>query len=97
MAEPSNQRLLRSYAIIFLLILLSACSEPPYSNLDNAQLQIFRQQNGLLYDIRRADEWRQTGVIEGSHLLTFVDAAGRLKAGFLSRFTAPQRKMIPWH
>ena len=29
-----------------------------------------------MVDIRRAEEWRQTGVIEGSHLLTFFDKKG---------------------
>jgi rhodanese-related sulfurtransferase len=39
-----------------------------------------------LFDIRRQDEWRQTGVIEGSQLLTFVDGGGRVTPDFLERF-----------
>ena len=93
--DRSNQRLLRSFAVIFLLILLSACSEPPYSNLNNTELDIMLKQNVPVYDIRRAEEWRQTGVVEGSQLLTFVDAGGRLKADFLSRFTAATEKNEP--
>ncbi len=46
------------------------------------------KQNVPMYDIRRAGEWRQTGIIEGSKLLTFVDASGRLKSDFMDRFTA---------
>ena len=30
----------------------------------------------VLVDIRRAEEWQATGVIDGSHQLTFFDAAG---------------------
>ena len=30
----------------------------------------------VLVDIRRAEEWRSTGVITGSHQLTFFDATG---------------------
>ena len=30
----------------------------------------------VLVDIRRPEEWQLTGVIDGSHLLTFYDACG---------------------
>jgi rhodanese-related sulfurtransferase len=46
------------------------------------------KQNVPVYDIRRADEWQQTGVIDGSELLTFVDASGRINADFMNRFSA---------
>ena len=85
MEKYSNLRLLYFFV---LLPLVTACSEPLYSNLDNTQLQIMLQQKVPVYDIRRAQEWQQTGVIEGSQLLTFVDAGGRVQADFLSRFTA---------
>ncbi len=88
MTLRSNQILRRSSLAFLLLTILSACSEPPYGNLDNAQLQRMLQENVPLYDIRRAEEWLQTGVIEDSQLLTFVDAGGRVKADFVNRFTA---------
>jgi rhodanese-related sulfurtransferase len=87
-SERSSQRLLRFLAFILLLSALSACSEPPYNNLNNAELEIMLKQNVPMYDIRRVEEWQQTGIIEGSKLLTFVDAGGRVKANFLDRFTA---------
>jgi rhodanese-related sulfurtransferase len=90
--ERSNQRLLRLPMVILLLTILSACSEPPYVNIDNAQLQTMLQDKVPLYDIRRAEEWRQTGVIEDSQLLTFVDASGRVKPDFLDRFTGAVAK-----
>ena len=31
----------------------------------------------VIVDIRRADEWKSTGVIEGSHKITFFDQAGK--------------------
>ena len=38
----------------------------------------------VLVDIRRAEEWQSTGVIAGSHQLTFFDAAGNGdRAGWL--------------
>ena len=53
------------------------------------------EQNTPVYDVRRPEEWRQTGVIEGSQLLTFVDGRGRLKPGFLARFTSAVAKDEP--
>jgi rhodanese-related sulfurtransferase len=88
LAEHMCRRLLRLCAVGLLLTGLSACSEPPYSNVDNAGLQVMLEQNIPVYDVRRPEEWRQTGVIEGSKLLTFVDSDGRIMPDFLDRFTA---------
>ena len=87
---------LRLFGIFLLTLTLSACSEPPYTNLDNAQLtSMLQQKNTPIYDIRRPDEWRQTGIIKGSQLLTFVDGGGRVKPRFLERFTAKVGKNDP--
>ena len=80
---------------IFLLLNLLSCAEPPYNNLDNAQLESLMAQGVPVFDIRRKDEWRQTGVIEGSQLLTFVDSGGRVAPGFLERFTSTVGKDDP--
>ena len=34
-------------------------------------------QNIPIIDIRRSDEWKSTGVIKGSHKMTFFDARGK--------------------
>jgi len=80
---------------IFLLLVLSSCAEPPYTNLDNAQLKNLISQGVPVFDIRRKDEWRQTGVIEGSQLLTFVDGGGRMTSNFLERFSKVAAKGEP--
>ena len=85
----------RMITSILMLFTLSACIEPPYNNLDNAQLKSMIKQGVALYDIRRIDEWRQTGVIEGSQLLTFVDGNGRILPDFIPRFTAAVDKNEP--
>ncbi len=85
----------RLSGLFLLLITLSACSELAYNNLDNKQLKTLLEQNVVIYDIRRPDEWRQTGVVRGSQLLTFVEANGRIKADFLERFTAAVGKDDP--
>ncbi len=85
----------RFAGLFLLLIALSACTEPAYQNLDNKQLKSLLEQNVAIYDIRRPDEWRQTGVVSGSRLLTFVDPNGRIKADFLQRFTTAVDKDDP--
>ena len=69
--------------IATLSLLLAACSQPPYTNVDNQGLQSLLDEGVTLLDVRRPDEWRQTGVVAGSQGLTFVDGSGRLAAGFV--------------
>ena len=75
--------------------LSAACAEPPYTNVDNGKLKELIAQGVPLYDVRRAEEWRQTGVVEGSRKLTFVDAGGRMNPEFLPRFGAEVDKNAP--
>ena len=82
-------------ALIALSALLGGCSEPPYTNIDNAQLKSLAAQGVPVFDIRRPEEWRQTGVLAGSHKLTFVDAGGRPNPEFLPRFSAEVDKNDP--
>lgn len=70
-----------------LLVTLTACNETPYTNLDNDELQGLIAQGIPLYDIRRPDEWRQTGVVKGSKRLTFVDGRGALSPQFFPSFS----------
>jgi len=80
---------------IIMAISLTACSEPPYSNLDNKQLKTMLEQNVPIFDVRRLDEWKQTGVVEGSKLLTFVDSSGRMNPDFIKRFSSIVNKNDP--
>jgi rhodanese-related sulfurtransferase len=82
-------------SIVLLLITLPACGELPYNNLDNQELKTLLEQGTPIYDVRRPDEWRQTGIIDDSKLLTFVNANGQLNPEFLPRFTATVGKNDP--
>jgi rhodanese-related sulfurtransferase len=95
LAEHGYRRLLYLCALGLMLIGLSACSEPPYTNLNNSELQMLLEQDIAIYDVRRPEEWRQTGVLEGSKLLTFVEASGRLNPDFIERFTAANNQHDP--
>lgn len=86
----------RLIAIIALLPpLLAGCGKPPYENVDNAGLKSLISQGVPVYDVRRPDEWRQTGVIEGSHKLTYIDGSGRVNPSFLAEFSARVGKHDP--
>ena len=78
---------IRLFSILALILSLSGCSEPPYKNLNNDELQSMLDQGVPIFDVRRPDEWHKTGVVDKSKLLTFVDQGGRLKQDFLPRFT----------
>jgi rhodanese-related sulfurtransferase len=49
-------------------------------NIDNTQLQNLLNEKTLIIDVRRAEEWADTGVIESSRLLTFFDKNGNVDA-----------------
>ena len=85
----------RLFALVLLAFSLGACAEPPYTNVDNGKLKELIAQGVPLYDVRRTEEWRQTGVVEGSRKLTFVDAGGQVNPEFLQRFTAEVGKNEP--
>jgi len=74
-------------ALFIMWLTLVSCAEPPYTNIDNAQLKMLMEQGVAVYDIRRIDEWRKTGVVKNSHRLTFVNANGRMLPNFLPQFT----------
>lgn len=49
-------------------------------NIDNSELRKLIEQGVPVVDIRTAPEWTETGVVKGSHLLTFFDDKGRYDA-----------------
>lgn len=65
-----------SLIICFIFSLLSNVSAD-VGQLTNSQLKQLLAEGVPIVDIRRADEWRSTGVVEGSHLVTFFDAKGK--------------------
>lgn len=63
---------------LFLLLLTSpAMALAEVTELDNPSLQELQEQGVAIIDVRRADEWLQTGIVEGSHGITFFDEKGR--------------------
>lgn len=88
--------MIRRFGVVLFALVLSGCTEPPpYVNLDNAGLKTMAAQGVPVYDIRRPEEWRETGVVEGSRMLTYVDASGRVNPEFLPQFSAAIGKNDP--
>ena len=85
----------RLLGLAFVTLLLAGCAEPPYTNIDNQGLQRLLQESVPVIDIRRPEEWRETGVVEGSRGMTFVDQNGRVMPNFLEKFTATVSKDQP--
>ena len=52
------------------------------AEVDSAGLAELLEQGVTIVDIRRPDEWRETGVIDGSVQITAVNAEGRLVEEF---------------
>ena len=92
--EMSHSRLWRVIAY-WLLLLLAGCADPPYTNIDNSDLRVLLAEGVPMYDIRRPEEWRRTGVVAGSRLLTFVDGRGRIQPDFMHRFEQGVAKEKP--
>ena len=66
-----------------------------YSNIDNAKLKELIAQGVTIVDIRRKEEWQQTGIVEGSKTITFFDNMGRINPNFVPEFTALVKKDQP--
>jgi rhodanese-related sulfurtransferase len=82
-------------ALLLALALFLSVGTSPYNSINNNQLQVMLENNVPIYDVRRPEEWYETGVIVGSQLATYVDADGRVKPDFLNRFTADIGKNDP--
>ena len=65
---------------IFLVVAFLAGATPlraEVTNIDNIALERLLAGGVPVVDVRTPEEWNRTGVIQGSHLLTFFDSRGR--------------------
>lgn len=81
-------KLITAFALLFLI---SACSQGPteikgVTHIDNDELTTLLDKGVVLVDIRRREEWRQTGIIKGSKMITLFNAQGKIENGFVPRF-----------
>ncbi len=66
------------YKLLFgvFLFFSAAAVHAAVKNLSNSDVKKMVAQGVPVIDIRRTEEWQQTGIIKGSHLLTFFDKNG---------------------
>lgn len=69
------RKFLLSLPIVLLIFLHSANAE--VTQIDNKILKQLISEGVPLVDVRTVSEWQETGIIEGSHLLTFFDEQGK--------------------
>ena len=69
-------------AMIAVLALLPLAGPARADGVETKPLSVAEMQadGGLIVDIRRPEEWAETGVIDGARLLTFTDAQSFIAA-----------------
>ncbi len=71
--------------LMFDVELIAVVESPPFASIDNAALQAKREAGTKIIDIRRPEEWAETGVVEGSIKATAFDASGRFLKSFVDK------------
>ena len=63
--------------VLAAMFLASAGLHAEIINIDNAELARLSASGVKVIDVRTENEWKSTGVVAGSNLLSFFDEAGR--------------------
>lgn len=72
-----NTKYLLSGALALLLSFAVALARAEVVDIGNEQLKALIAQGVAVVDLRTAGEWRQTGVLKGSQMITLFDEMGR--------------------
>jgi rhodanese-related sulfurtransferase len=64
------------FFILTVVLGLPAQVMADVTEVDNPSLESLQAQGVTIIDVRRPDEWSETGIVEGSHGITFFDAKG---------------------
>ena len=67
----------RPSIIAAFLLAFAVTTHAEVINIDNAELARLSASGAAVIDIRTAPEWKETGVIAGSKLMTFFDEKGQ--------------------
>lgn len=68
-----------------------------YTNINNTELAKMLEDKITLVDIRRPEEWKQTGVVSGSNMITLFDSRGGVNPDFVSelqKVSSPDKPVI---
>ena len=70
-------KLLAFKIILFINVLFASFAFSDVIEIGNIELKSLLQKKIPLIDIRRKDEWKSTGIVENSILMTFFDKNGK--------------------
>ncbi len=74
------------YVVACLCLVTAFVARAGVTDIDSAELQRMANSGVPVIDVRTAPEWQETGIVAGSHLLTFFDANGKADpAGWLTK------------
>ena len=63
----------------------SADAASLYTNINNSELSKLLEEKVTLVDIRRPEEWKQTGIVPGSNMITLFTSRGGINPDFVSQ------------
>ena len=63
-------------ALLAFLAAIPSALRAEVTEVDSAALERLVEAGATVVDVRREDEWRERGVLEGAHRLTFFDRRG---------------------
>lgn len=69
-------QLIKKISIIALFI-LSTTAQAEITHISNEKTESLLKEGIPLIDVRTESEWKETGIVEGSHLLTLFDETGK--------------------
>ena len=75
----------------------SAGAATLYTNINNSELSQLLEDKVTLVDIRRPEEWKQTGVVPGSNMITLFTSRGGVNPDFVSqlqRVSSPDKPVV---
>jgi rhodanese-related sulfurtransferase len=67
----------KPHILATLFLPFAVVAQAQVINIDNAELARLSASGAAVIDIRTAPEWKETGVIAGSKLMTFFDEKGQ--------------------
>ena len=78
-----------------VLLAVAATADGGITTVSGEELRRLVDQGVTVVDVRRSDEWRSTGVIHGSRLITAFDESGQLNPRFIADVSAAVGKDQP--
>ena len=74
--------------LVFDVELVAVTILPKLADATAADLKVAQKNGVVVIDIRRAEEWVETGIIEGAYTITAFTQSGELHPEFQAKFTA---------